>query len=91
MSEMWLVEYDDGSEKWTAENFRKQIRDIWEEIKPMYELLHAYVRMKLRKKPEYEKLIDKCGYIPVYLTGNMWAQVCTLFYKIKSVLHKIIN
>lgn len=75
MSEMWMVAYDDGTPEWTAEGFKQEMLDIWEEIRPMYEILHAYVRMKLREKPEYADIIQECGYIPAYLTGNMWAQV----------------
>lgn len=75
MADMWMVAYDDGTPEWTADKFKQKIFGIWEEIRPMYETLHAYVRMKLRKMPEYEGIIQQCGYIPAYVTGNMWAQV----------------
>ncbi|CAL8095791.1 unnamed protein product [Orchesella dallaii] len=74
MSEMWMVTYDDETTGWTAEQFKNLIRNLWVQIKPLYEKLHAYVRMKLRRIPEYEPLIEKCGYIPAQLTGNMWSQ-----------------
>lgn len=77
MSEMWMVTYNDGTPDWTTAKFKQQMLDIWEDIRPMYETLHAYVRMKLRRMPQYKGVIEKCGYIPAYLTGNMWAQVCS--------------
>lgn len=72
---MWLIKYNDGSPDWTTEKFKEKMLNIWEDIRPMYEALHAYVRMKLRRIPQYKDIIEKCGYIPAYLTGNMWAQV----------------
>lgn len=74
MSEMWMVYYDDETPEYSGAGFKQQMYDIWEDIRPMYDKLHAYVRMKLRKRPEYENLIQKCGFIPAYITGNMWAQ-----------------
>jgi hypothetical protein len=76
MSEMWLAGYDDESPEWTAVAFKKQMLDIWEQLRPNYNILHAYVRMKLRRLPEYEDKISKYGYLPAHILGNMWGQVC---------------
>lgn len=75
MSEMWLAGYDDESLGWTAVRFKQDMRNIWEELRPYYNILHAYVRMKLRRLPEYEDRISKYGYLPAHILGNMWAQV----------------
>ena len=74
MSEMWLEPYNDGTAGWTAANFKRLMLDTWEELKPFYRKLHAYVRMKLRQYPNYEARIKKYGYLPSNLMGNMWAQ-----------------
>ena len=74
MSEMWLEPYNDGTAGWTAANFKRLMLDTWDQLKPFYRKLHAYVRMKLRQDPNYEARIKKYGYIPANLMGNMWAQ-----------------
>nr|XP_022919739.1 angiotensin-converting enzyme-like [Onthophagus taurus] len=61
----WLLRYE-------ADDFRDQLEQIWQQVKPLYLQLHAYVRFKLREK--YGDLIPKNGLIPAHLLGNMWAQ-----------------
>lgn len=46
---------------------------LWQELKPLYLQLHAYVRRELRKKYG-EDIVSKDGPIPAHLLGNMWAQ-----------------
>jgi len=42
-------------------------------VKPLYVVLHAYVRKDLIRK--YGKIADRPdGLIPAHLLGNMWAQ-----------------
>nr|CAD7402926.1 unnamed protein product [Timema poppensis] len=40
-AEYWMFPYD-------SPTFRFDVEDVWEEVKPLYELMHAYVRRKLR-------------------------------------------
>lgn len=35
-------------EKYEEEDFEEVVMELWEEVKPMYLQLHAYVRRKLR-------------------------------------------
>ncbi|KAA0202903.1 hypothetical protein HAZT_HAZT011951 [Hyalella azteca] len=66
MSEMWLDPYESPS-------FQSDIEKIWQEVKPLYEQLHAYVRRKLRE--EYgANHVNLTGPIPASILGNMWAQ-----------------
>ena len=52
-------------------DFQKAIMKLWNEVKPLYQELHAYVRYKLREKyPE----VPENGTIQAHLLGNMWAQ-----------------
>lgn len=64
-AESWLSEYEDPT-------FERQLDNIFEEIRPLYQQLHAYVRHALRQK--YGDLISEDGLIPMHLLGNMWAQ-----------------
>src|SRR5581483_5599047 len=52
--------------------FAKEVDRLWEQVKPLYLSLHAYVRSKLRAK--YGDLVPAAGPIPAHLLGNMWAQ-----------------
>ena len=46
--------------------------EFWNELKPFYEELHAYVRHRLSHK--YKDLVKDGEPIPAHLLGNMWAQ-----------------
>jgi peptidyl-dipeptidase A len=64
---MWRLKYD-----MPAEEFTKEVDRLWEQVKPLYLSLHAYVRMKLREK--YGDAVPESGPIPAHLLGNIWAQ-----------------
>jgi peptidyl-dipeptidase A len=67
MGVMWRSNYDMPADAFPAEMDR-----LWEQVKPLYLSLHAYVRWKLREK--YGDLVPANGPIPAHLLGNMWAQ-----------------
>src|SRR3984885_813807 len=67
MGAMWRSKYDMPPEAFPAEMDR-----LWEQVKPLYLSLHAYVRWKLREK--YGDLVPASGPIPAHLLGDMWAQ-----------------
>jgi peptidyl-dipeptidase A len=52
--------------------FAKEVERLWEQLKPFYVSLHAYVRWKLREK--YGDAVPANGPIPAHLLGNIWAQ-----------------
>lgn len=64
---MWRVKYD-----MPAEEFTKELDRLWEQVRPLYVKLHAYVRMKLRQK--YGDVVPAGGPLPAHLLGNIWAQ-----------------
>jgi peptidyl-dipeptidase A len=64
---MWLLKYD-----MPADEFTKEVDRLWEQVRPLYVSLHAYVRMKLSQK--YGDLVPADGPIPAHLLGNIWAQ-----------------
>lgn len=49
------------------------MENIFDQIRPLYEQLHAYVRHKLRLQYG-NHIVDEDGPIPMHLVGNMWAQ-----------------
>ncbi|KAL5242758.1 hypothetical protein ACI65C_010168 [Semiaphis heraclei] len=65
-SEMWKFPYESPS-------FRFELEDAWEQIKPLYEQLHAYVRKKLRDLYGPER-ISREAPLPAHILGNMWGQ-----------------
>ena len=64
---MWRSKYD-----MPPDAFAKEVDRIWEQLKPLYVSLHAYVRWKLREK--YGDVVPANGPIPAHLLGNIWAQ-----------------
>jgi len=65
---MWRSNYD-----MPPDDFAKELDRLWEQVKPLYLSLHAYVRTKLGERYGTE-LVPANGMIPAHLTGNMWAQ-----------------
>ena len=65
---MWRSKYD-----MSPEAFAKEVDRLWEQVRPLYLSLHAYVRHHLRKQYG-DVVVPAKGPIPAYLLGNMWAQ-----------------
>ena len=64
---MWRSKYD-----MPPDEFTKELDRLWEQVRPLYLKLHAYVRMKLHEK--YGDVVPANGPIPAHLLGNIWAQ-----------------
>jgi len=68
MGALWRSKYDMPPEQFSAE-----VERLWQQVRPLYEALHAYVRARLIRK--YGKAAERPdGLIPAHLLGNMWAQ-----------------
>ena len=65
---LWRSNYD-----MPPDDFAKEEDRLWEQLKPLYLSLHAYVRGQLRKKYGNE-LVPAHGPIPAHLLGNIWSQ-----------------
>jgi peptidyl-dipeptidase A len=65
---LWRSKYD-----MPADDFAKELDRLWEQVRPLYVELHAYVRSKLREKYG-QQAVPASGPIPADLLGNMWAQ-----------------
>src|ERR1700691_5075363 len=71
---MWRAKYD-----MAPDDFAREMDRLWEQVRPLYVSLHAYVRWKLQEK--YGKaLVPDDGPIPAQLLGNLWAQDWTNLY-----------
>jgi peptidyl-dipeptidase A len=64
---MWRSKYD-----MDPDAFAKELDRLWDQVKPLYMSLHAYVRARLHEK--YGDAVPANGPIPAHLLGNMWAQ-----------------
>ncbi len=65
---LWRSNYD-----MPPDQFEKGMDRVWEQLRPLYLSLHAYVRGQLVKN--YGKaLVPPDGPIPADLLGNIWAQ-----------------
>ncbi len=62
LSEYWLEDFEE-------ENFENIMDYLYEEIRPVYQQLHAYVRRKLRNFYGTDKVPSKM--IPAHLLGNL--------------------
>ena len=68
LGEYWRAGYDMPPQAFAAD-----IERLWQQVRPLYEQLHCYVRAKLTKKHGADK-VNANGSIPAHLLGNMWAQ-----------------
>ena len=72
---LFLKGYTDESDVWQEKYempglFEEMIGELYEEVKPMYEQLHAYVRRRLAQKYTEDK-VDINGAIPAHLLGKL--------------------
>ena len=65
---MWRSGYD-----MPPDEFAKEMERAWNQLKPLYTSLHAYVRRKLYEKYG-DAVMKPTGPIPAQLLGNIWAQ-----------------
>ncbi len=65
---MWRAGYD-----MTPDQFSAEVERLWQQVKPLYESLHAYVRTRLVEKYG-PTAVDANGMIRADLLGNPWAQ-----------------
>jgi peptidyl-dipeptidase A len=71
---MWRSGYD-----MTPDQFAAEVDRLWQQVRPLYVSLHAYVRWKLVEKYG-AAAVPPDGPIPAHLLGNIWAQEWTTIY-----------
>jgi peptidyl-dipeptidase A len=65
---MWRAGYD-----MPADDFATEVERLWQQVRPLYVSLHAYVRRRLSQHYGPE-VVPPGGLLPAHLVGNMWAQ-----------------
>jgi peptidyl-dipeptidase A len=65
---LWRSQYDMPPEAFAAESER-----LWQQVKPLYDALHQYVRLKLQQTYGKDE-VPGSGPVPAHLFGNMWSQ-----------------
>jgi peptidyl-dipeptidase A len=73
---LWRSKYD-----MPPDDFAKEVDRLWEQVRPLYEQLHAYARWKLREAYGPQVVPEK-GPVPAHLFGNIWAQQWDNLYPI---------
>ena len=79
MGALWRSNYDMPPDEFSAE-----IERLWQQVRPLYLSLHAYVRSQLVKKYG-PQAVPPTGPIPAHLLGNIWAQDWTNIYDLLDV------
>ncbi|KAM9264764.1 LOW QUALITY PROTEIN: angiotensin-converting enzyme 2 [Cariama cristata] len=65
--------------KYSRDQLVKDVEKTFEQIKPLYQQLHAYVRHRLEQVYGPE-LISSTGCLPAHLLGDMWGRFWTNLY-----------
>ncbi|KFE70280.1 Peptidyl-dipeptidase A precursor [Hyalangium minutum] len=68
IGDLWKSAYD-----MSPDAFEKDTQRLWQQVKPLYDDLHCYVRGQLAKKYGADK-VPAGKPIPAHLLGNMWSQ-----------------
>ncbi|XP_055860968.1 angiotensin-converting enzyme-like isoform X3 [Biomphalaria glabrata] len=72
-----ILHYADTGAYWRSwydtPTFEDDVRALFDQLRPLYEQLHAYARRKLKSMYGADKF-PSSGHIPAHLLGNMWAQ-----------------
>jgi peptidyl-dipeptidase A len=76
---LWRSNYDMPPEQFSAE-----LERLWNQLRPLYLSLHAYVRSQLVKKYG-PQVVPPNAPIPAHLLGNIWAQDWTHIYDLLDV------
>lgn len=72
-----MNKYKDNGDYWRSwyetDNFEQEMAKLFDGLKNLYKLLHAYARKKLKERyPRHP--FPASGQIPAHILGNMWAQ-----------------
>lgn len=73
---LWRSQYDMSPDAFEGDTER-----LWQQVKPLYDSLHQYVRLKLRQTYGPD-VVPLTGPIPAHLFGNMWSQSWENLYPI---------
>ncbi|NXP15132.1 ACE2 enzyme, partial [Thinocorus orbignyianus] len=78
----WRANYEVESPeayKYNRDQLIEDVEKTFEQIKPLYEQLHAYVRYRL-EQAYGSQFISSTGCLPAHLLGDMWGRFWTNLY-----------
>ena len=78
MGSMWRSNYD-----MTPEEFETEVERLWNQVRPFYESLHAYIRSQLVRQYGSQAVTTE-GLIRADLFGNIWAQEWSNIYPLAA-------
>jgi peptidyl-dipeptidase A len=85
LGELWRSGYD-----MAPEDFRADMERLWQQVKPLYDALHCYVRGRLSDHYGAER-VPPDGPIPAHVLGNMWAQQWAEIYDLVEPYPGVAN
>lgn len=72
-----FVDFSNGADYWSfpyeSHHFREEMEVVWSEVQPLYELIHAYSRRKLREFYGPDRINNNAP-LPDHILGNMYGQ-----------------
>jgi len=68
LGDLWKSRYD-----MSPAQFEAEVDRLWNQVKPLYDDLHCFVRSRLQQRYGKDK-VPTTGPIPAHLLGNMWSQ-----------------
>ncbi|MEL7450065.1 MAG: M2 family metallopeptidase [Pseudomonadota bacterium] len=83
--DLWRSGYD-----MDADAFEKETDRLWNQVKPLYDELHCYVRGKLGETYGSD-IVPADGPIPAHLLGNMWSQTWGNIYDLVEPYQGVSN
>ena len=81
------TELVEGAKRFESLKMPPELERLWQQVRPLYLSLHAYVRSKLAKKYG-PQLVPTDGPIPAHLLGNPWAQEWENIYPLLGLPEK---
>ena len=85
LGQMWRAGYD-----MEPAAFRAETERLWQQVKPLYDELHCYVRDRLSNHYGADR-VPPDGPIPAHLLGNMWAQAWVEIYDLVQPYPGVAN
>jgi len=68
LGDLWKSRYD-----MPAAEFEAELTRLWDQVRPLYEQLHCYMRTRLQARYGADR-VPSGKPIPAHLLGNMWSQ-----------------
>lgn len=93
IGEYWRNSYEDeaaSEANGILTRFEEEVDNLWAQVRPLYELLHAYARYRLKSYYKgFDKYFPNSGHIPIHITCKY--NTHTLYHKCLNTVHCSMN